>query len=76
MAIREVSIFWEKARVPTRRTDHCVDTLLKLYDEWKCLRKNLTRTTGKEKERRDIFVETLNDLLDIAHYRCFEEGEE
>lgn len=31
-AIKEVSIFWQKARIPTRRIDHGVDMLLKLYD--------------------------------------------
>lgn len=54
LVIREVSIFWQKARIPTRRKDHCVDKLLKLYDEWKGLQKNLTRTARKEKEKRSF----------------------
>lgn len=67
LVIQEVSIFWQKARIPTKRTDHCIDKLLKLYDEWKGLQKNLTRTAGKEKEKRDLFVEKMDDLFDIAH---------
>ena len=31
------------------------------------MQKNLCRTTGKEKEKRELFVETLDDLFDIAH---------
>ena len=50
LVIQEISIFWQNARIPTRRTDHCVDKVLKLYDEWKGLQKNLTRTACKEKE--------------------------
>lgn len=43
--------FLAKSIIPTRRIDHCVDKLLKLYDEWKRFQKNLTRTAGKEKEK-------------------------
>ena len=61
LVIQEVSIFGQKAQIPSRRCDHCVDKLLK------CLQKNLCRTTGKEKEKRELFEETLDDLFDIAH---------
>ena len=67
LAIQEVSIFWQKARIPTRRNDHCVDKLIKLYGEWKSLQKHLTRTAAKGKAKRDIFVEMMDDLFDIAH---------
>ena len=67
LVIQEVSIFWQKARIPTKRSDHCVEKLLKLYDEWKCLQKNLTRGAGKDKEKRGIFVDNMDDLFDIAH---------
>lgn len=72
MVIQEVSIFWQKARIPTKRNDHCIEKLLKLYDEWKGFQKNLTRTAGKEKERRDIFVEKMDNLFDIAHSDALE----
>lgn len=55
LVIQEVSIFWQKARIPTRRTDHCIDKLVKFYNEWKHLQKNLSRTAGKEKEK-EIFL--------------------
>lgn len=50
LVIHEVTIFWQKAQIPIRRTDHCVDKLLKLCDKWRGLQKDLTRTTGREKE--------------------------
>ena len=65
LVIQEVSIFWQKARIPTKRSDHCFEKLLKLYDEWKGLQKNLTRGAGKDKEKRDIFVDNIDDLFDI-----------
>ena len=71
--IQEVSIFWQKARIPTKRSDHCVEKLLKLYDEWKGLQKNLTRGAGKDKEKRDIFVYNMDDLFDIAHSEALEQ---
>ncbi len=73
LVIQEVSIFWQKARIPTKRSDHCVEKLLKVYDEWKGLQKNLTRGAGKDKEKRDIFVDNMDDLFDIAHSEAVEQ---
>ena len=67
LVIEEVSIFWKKARIPTRRTDHCSDKLRNLYDDWKSLQKNLARTGEKDKDNRDLFVGSLDDLFDIAY---------
>ena len=71
--IQEVSIFWQKARIPTKRFGHCVEKLLKLYDEWKGLQKNSTRGAGKDKEKRDIFVDNMDDLFDIARSEALEQ---
>ena len=73
LVIQEVSIFWQKARLPTKRSDHCVEKLLKLYDEWKGLQKNLTSGAGKDKEKRDIFVDNMDDLFEIAHSESLEQ---
>ena len=73
LVIQEVSIFWQKARIPTKRSDHCVEKLLKLYDEWKGLQKNLTSGAGKDKEKRDIFVDNMDDLFDITHSEALEQ---
>lgn len=73
LVIKEVSIFWQKARIPTKRTDHCVEKLIKLHDEWKSLQKNFTRTGSKDRERRDRFVDIMEDLFDIAHSDALEQ---
>lgn len=39
----------------------------------KGLQKNLTKTSGKEKEKRDLFIEKMDDLFDIAHSDALEQ---
>ena len=73
LVIQEVKIFCQKARIPTRRNDHCIVKLLKLYDEWKSLQKNLTRNAGKQKEKRDLFEEIMDDLFGIAYSDALEQ---
>lgn len=64
--IQEVSTFWQKARIPSRSTDHCFDRLLKFYVEWKGLQKKLARTADKVKEKK-YFLKILADFFDITH---------
>lgn len=66
LVIDAVLIFWQQARVPTRRHDKCVDQLLKLYEEWKYLQKR-PKVPQARKLRYDTFVDNLDDLFDIAH---------
>lgn len=35
LAIDAALIFWQQARIPTRRKDKCAEKLLKMYDDWK-----------------------------------------
>lgn len=65
LVIHVGTIFWQKARI-LRRTDHCFDKLLKLWDQRKGLQKSLTRTTGSEKRKRELFMEKMDDLFNIA----------
>lgn len=67
LVIREVMIFWEKARIPTRQLQHCVTKLLKLHEEWRNLQKNAHRAKISFKERENLFVNNLDNLFDIAH---------
>ena len=59
LVIQEVFTFWQKTRAPIKRTDHCVDKLHKLYDEWK----DSIRTAGNGgwggggNGEKDFFVE-------------------
>lgn len=48
LVLQEFSIFGQKARISTKKSDHCVNKLLKIYDKWKRLQKNLIRTTGEK----------------------------
>jgi len=43
--IREVQLFWQKARIPMRRTDHAVEQLEELVKKWKAVKKNKARRT-------------------------------
>lgn len=68
LAIQSVMIFWEQARIPTRRTDHCIEQLIKLYEEWEFIQKKVPeKRTGKMKEKEIEFVNKLDDLFDISH---------
>lgn len=68
LTIKEVLIFWEKAKIPTKDVQHCVAKLEKMYAEWRKLQKSAKRTasatqTQKEKE----FKSSFDDLFDVAH---------
>lgn len=68
LVIDAALIFWNQARIPTRERSKCVNKLIKLYDEWKCLQK---RDSGKMstamKSRYDKFIGDLDNLFDVAH---------
>ena len=32
--VKEVEVFWDNARIPTRKFQHCVEKLEALYNEW------------------------------------------
>lgn len=65
LVLREVKIFWNKARLPTRKDCRCVDEILKLHEKWRSLQKHRERESNREKEQ-NLFSQ-LNNLFDIAH---------
>lgn len=68
LTIDAAFIFWQQARIPTRKRDKCADQLIKLYDEWKILQKNpIEKMSAERKEKLDTFMNKLNNLFDIAH---------
>lgn len=67
LVIKEVLIFWEKARIKTRQEYHCVQKLLDLHTTWNALKKNKNRTSETQKSNEKIFVKTLDQLFDITH---------
>lgn len=67
LVVKEVEVFWEKARIPTRKFQHCVEKLEALYNEWKVLQKSSKRRSEVQEQKENIFVEKLDDIFDIAH---------
>lgn len=58
LVIKEVSIFWEKARIQTREPHHCVAKVVKLYEEWREIQKHayifdIARASALDKLRSD-----------------------
>lgn len=67
LAIKEATVFWSKAKIPTRDKQRCVEKLEKLHNEWLLIYKNKNRRSLTQCEKEKVFVEKLDDLFDIAH---------
>lgn len=70
LAIEETIIFWQKARIPVRETQHCIAKLEALYKEWRNLQKNSSRNSDIQRNKENAFTDNLNDLFDIAHAKA------
>lgn len=66
LVIREVMVFWEKARIPTRDKEHFVNKVIDLYEEWRLLQITLEDTV-KHKQSEELFTDKFDNLFDIAH---------
>ena len=64
---REISVFWEKARIPKRQECHIINKIKQLYLTWQGLKKSASRRTEVQQRKEDAFVQTFNDLFDVAH---------
>lgn len=65
LVVKEVSVFWEKARLPIQQLCRCEKKLKDLYETWRNLQKSAGKPYNLQKERH--FCSTLNDLFDIGH---------
>lgn len=72
IVVREVLVFWEKARIPTRLEKHCIDKLIGIYNDWDKIRKNKLRINEAQKAKEKGFIDSLEDLFDIAHSNALE----
>lgn len=73
LAIDAAKIFWHQARIPVRNDDKCIDKIIKLYNDWKHIRKTPpARRSEKQKENAESFKDTLDDLFDIASQNALE----
>lgn len=66
ITINEVFVFWAKAKIPTRAEPRCIDKLEDLVSKLHKLKKT-TRKTDTHKRNEEQFMDTLDDLFDIAH---------
>lgn len=67
ITVREVIIFWEKARIPTPKESRSIEKLEKIYNKWKELQKNINHQNAKQKIDETMFIDELDNLFDIAH---------
>lgn len=65
--IRNVAVFWQKARIPMRDSQNCSTKLEKKFEEWQLLKKNKGRQSATQRDREEKFVSQLDDLFDVAH---------
>lgn len=65
--IKEVLVFWEKARIPVRPQHHAIKQLETLHEKWQKLKKNANRTSETQLSNVEAFSDQLADLFDIAH---------
>lgn len=66
LVIEEASIFWEKARIPISEKWYCIRKLETLYNTYKDLQRSHTRQSELQTKRENEFIDTLDDLFDIA----------
>ena len=67
LVIKEVEVFWEKPRIPTKKLQRSIENLESLSTEWKNLQKCCKRRTGLQEKRERDFLDMLDDLFDIVH---------
>jgi hypothetical protein len=70
--IAEIQLFWDKAKIPMRRSDHAVVQLEELVQKWERLKKNKARRTNTQIANEETFTATFNDLFDVAHQNALE----
>lgn len=65
MTVKEIFLFWEKARIPTQYETRCVDKVDKLYESWRLTTK-FTRKSQSQIKKITDYTDSLDDLFDIA----------
>lgn len=72
LTIKEASVFWSKAQIPTREEHHCIAKLEKLYNKWQNLQRSSKKKSDFQIQKEKDFIEQLPDLFDIAHANALE----
>src|SRR6218665_352402 len=63
----ELLQFWMKARIATRQDYNIVVKLKDLHGKWKALKKGASNMSGNQRSKETAFVDSLDDLFDVAH---------
>ena len=64
---REISQFWDKAKIPTYKECHIIGKNQILHSAWQNLKKNAARKGNAQRKKDAAFVGMLDDLIDVAH---------
>ena len=71
----ELLSFWNKARIPTKKKQHVITAIERLFNEWRNIcknKENKTKRSVKIIEKQHVFEKSLNGLFDIAHQNALE----
>jgi adenylate/nucleoside-diphosphate kinase len=68
----EILLFWQKARIPTKFERNILPKINDLYDYLRSLQKNKLRQNELQIEKEATFINSLDDLFDIAHTNALE----
>lgn len=63
----QLLVVWDKAKIPTKASTHVVEHVRKLHTEWQGLKKLINRTSASNLLNQEVFVDSLNNLFDVAH---------
>jgi len=63
----QLTPFWLKSQLPTRRKDHIIKKITDLYAEHCNLMKNDARGNEKDLENQENFSRKLDNLFDVSH---------
>ena len=70
--IKEVTPFWNKARIPTRAEQHLIKKLKNLVEKYQNVKINKKRETVTQRKKEAEFKAVLDKLFDIAHAEALE----
>ncbi|XP_045104729.1 uncharacterized protein LOC123500125 [Portunus trituberculatus] len=62
-----VEEFWKRARIPMQKPQRARENIIRLYEKWVALKKNKNRATATQKANERKFVDSLENIFDIAH---------
>lgn len=72
IAAREIQLFWDMARIPTKHERNVIPKIENLFESWKSLQKRAKTRTETQEQEENAFVQDLQNLFDIAHADALE----